>query len=94
MPASSLRPARRSRRSCSVFSPPRRCGVHTFTRRSLSQVAKKIRFPNSTAFGIKPISTEGTARLVESALDYALSQKRKCVFDFLTDIVSLFAVLV
>jgi len=39
--------------------------------------AKKIRFPQSAAFGIKPISQEGTARLVRSAIKYALDFNRK-----------------
>jgi len=39
--------------------------------------AKNIRFPDSSSFGIKPISEEGTKRLVRSALDYALGQNRK-----------------
>ena len=40
---------------------------------------QKIRFPESSALGIKPISREGTVRLVRAALDYALSNKRKSV---------------
>jgi isocitrate dehydrogenase len=36
---------------------------------------KKIRFPDSSGLGIKPISQEGTARLVRAAIDYALSEK-------------------
>jgi isocitrate dehydrogenase len=41
------------------------------------KVSKKIRFPGSSAFGIKPISREGTERLMESAIKYALDEKRK-----------------
>ncbi len=33
---------------------------------------KKIRFPSTSGIGIKPISEEGTKRLVRSAIDYAL----------------------
>ena len=33
---------------------------------------KQIRFPNTVSLGIKPVSVEGTERLVRSALDYAL----------------------
>jgi isocitrate dehydrogenase len=40
---------------------------------------KKIRFPGSTGLGIKPVSTEGTERLVRAAISYALEQKRKSV---------------
>lgn len=32
---------------------------------------RKIRFPESTAIGIKPVSREGTRRLVRAAVDYA-----------------------
>ena len=38
---------------------------------------KKIRFPKSSSFGIKPVSQEGTERLVRSALDYAFKYNRK-----------------
>jgi isocitrate dehydrogenase len=38
---------------------------------------KKIRFPLSSGIGIKPVSREGTERLVRAALDFALEHKRK-----------------
>ena len=38
---------------------------------------KKIRFPATSGIGIKPVSREGTERLVRAAIDYALRQKRK-----------------
>jgi isocitrate dehydrogenase len=41
--------------------------------------AKKIRFPESCGIGIKPVSREGTERLVRAALDYALAERRKSV---------------
>ncbi len=40
---------------------------------------KKIRFPQSSAIGIKPVSKEGSARLICSAIDYAISNNRKSV---------------
>ena len=40
---------------------------------------QKIRFPNTSGLGIKPISREGTERLVRSAIEYAISNKRKSV---------------
>jgi isocitrate dehydrogenase len=40
---------------------------------------KKIRFPDSSGIGIKPISREGTERLVRAAIRYALSNGRKNV---------------
>ncbi len=39
----------------------------------------KIRFPETTGIGIKPVSREGTARLVRAAIDYALAKGRKSV---------------
>ncbi len=38
-------------------------------------VQKKIRFPESSAFGIKPVSKEGSERLVRAAIKYALEHK-------------------
>ncbi|HWG85370.1 MAG TPA: NADP-dependent isocitrate dehydrogenase [Deinococcales bacterium] len=40
---------------------------------------KKIRFPESSSIGIKPVSEEGTKRLVRAALNYAVSNGRKSV---------------
>ncbi|HEX9938293.1 MAG TPA: NADP-dependent isocitrate dehydrogenase [Longimicrobium sp.] len=40
---------------------------------------KKVRFPESSGFGIKPVSREGTERLVRSALQYALAHGRRSV---------------
>ena len=40
---------------------------------------KKIRFPESSSFGLKPVSQEGTDRLVSAAIEYAISNKRKSV---------------
>ena len=38
---------------------------------------KKIRFPETSGIGIKPVSSEGTERLVRAAIDYALREKRR-----------------
>jgi len=40
---------------------------------------EKIRFPGSTGIGIKPISKEGTTRLVRAAILYAIENNRKRV---------------
>lgn len=40
---------------------------------------KKVRFPNTASFGIKPVSKEGTERLVRAAIGYAFAQKRESV---------------
>lgn len=34
-----------------------------------------IRFPNTSSFGVKPVSREGTERLVRAAIEYAISNK-------------------
>ena len=41
--------------------------------------AKKIRFPDSSSFGIKPISIEGSIRLFDAALNYAIENNRRSV---------------
>ena len=38
-----------------------------------------IRFPDTSSLGVKPVSKEGTTRLVKAALDMAIQQKRKSV---------------
>ncbi len=40
---------------------------------------KKIRFPRTSSIGIKPVSQEGTERLVKAAIDYAISNDRRSV---------------
>ena len=40
---------------------------------------KKIRFPETSGIGIKPVSREGTERLVRAAIQYALDNGRKSV---------------
>ena len=40
---------------------------------------KKIRFPETSGIGIKPVSREGTERLVRAAIKYAIDNKRKSV---------------
>ncbi len=40
---------------------------------------KKIRFPKTSGIGIKPVSEEGTERLVRAAVEYAIKHKRKSV---------------
>lgn len=40
------------------------------------KVAKNVRFPGSSGYGIKPTSQEGSQRLMKSAIEYALSLVR------------------
>ncbi|WP_419590935.1 NADP-dependent isocitrate dehydrogenase [Thiolapillus sp.] len=44
-----------------------------------SEQYKKIRFPDSSGIGLKPVSREGTERLIVAAIEYALSNQRKSV---------------
>ena len=41
--------------------------------------AKTIRFPETSAIGIKPVSQEGSQRLIRAAINYALAEQRKNV---------------
>lgn len=40
---------------------------------------QKIRFPDTSGIGIKPVSKEGTERLVKAAINYAISNNRKSI---------------
>jgi isocitrate dehydrogenase len=40
---------------------------------------KKIRFPQTSSIGIKPVSREGTERLARKAIQYAIDNKRRSV---------------
>ena len=42
-------------------------------------VSNKIRFPNTSAIGIKPVSKEGSQRLIRKAIEYALKNNRKSI---------------
>jgi len=48
-----------------------------FMKSNFPKEYNKIRFPNSCGIGIKPISKEGTYRLLESAIEYSIANKRK-----------------
>jgi len=39
----------------------------------------KVRFPDSSGFGVKPVSREGSQRLIRAAFEYAILHKRKSV---------------
>ncbi|MEK6579762.1 MAG: NADP-dependent isocitrate dehydrogenase, partial [Bdellovibrionota bacterium] len=51
--------------------------VIAFIKENFPKDYGKIRFPNTSGIGIKPVSKEGTERLVRAALDYTLREKRK-----------------
>ena len=53
--------------------------VLAFLKENFPKEYEKIRFPDTTGIGIKPVSREGTERLVRAAIKFALSEKRKSV---------------
>jgi isocitrate dehydrogenase len=53
--------------------------VLAFLQEAFPALYKKIRFPMTTALGIKPVSREGTERLVRAAVRYAIANRRKSV---------------
>jgi len=53
--------------------------VLAFLEQTFPTAYKKVRFPGSTGMGFKPVSREGSERLIRAAIDYALTQKRKSV---------------
>jgi isocitrate dehydrogenase len=50
-----------------------------FLQSNFPQLFSKVRFPASTAISLKPVSREGTERLVRAAIRYALANGRKSV---------------
>jgi isocitrate dehydrogenase len=50
-----------------------------FVKTNFPHMYKKIRFPESTGLGLKPVSREGSERLVRSAIQYAIANQRKSV---------------
>ncbi|MCL4839123.1 MAG: NADP-dependent isocitrate dehydrogenase [Thermoanaerobaculia bacterium] len=53
--------------------------VLAFLRAEFPKEYGKIRFPESTGIGFKPVSREGSERLVRAAIEYALANGRKSV---------------
>lgn len=53
--------------------------LKAFLKAEFPEKFAKVRFPESCGIGIKPVSQEGTARLVKSAIEYAIAQGRKSV---------------
>ena len=51
--------------------------IITFLQKDMG--VKKIRFPDTSAIGIKPVSSEGSKRLIRAALQYAIANDRKSV---------------
>ena len=53
--------------------------VLAFLEKEFPREYRKIRFPGSTGLGIKPVSREGTERLVRAAIEFALKNRRKSI---------------
>jgi isocitrate dehydrogenase len=53
--------------------------ILAFMEKEFPKEFKKIRFPGSAGIGVKPVSREGTERLVRAAIEYAIRLKRKSV---------------
>ncbi|MFL5356929.1 NADP-dependent isocitrate dehydrogenase [Archangium sp.] len=53
--------------------------VLEFLKKEFPKDFGKIRFPESVGIGVKPVSREGTERLVRAAIEYAIAHKRKSV---------------
>jgi isocitrate dehydrogenase len=53
--------------------------VLAFLQQEFPSSYKKVRFPASSAIGFKPVSREGSERLIRAAIEYAITQKRKSV---------------
>jgi len=50
-----------------------------FLEKEMPKDFKKIRFPGSSGIGVKPVSREGSERLIRSAIEFALTMKRRNV---------------
>jgi isocitrate dehydrogenase len=53
--------------------------VLAFLKQEFPEMHKRVRFPETSAIGLKPVSREGTERLVRAAIRYAIAEKRKSV---------------
>ncbi|HVX83496.1 MAG TPA: NADP-dependent isocitrate dehydrogenase [Phycisphaerae bacterium] len=53
--------------------------VVAFLQKEFPKAYAKIRFPETAGIGIKPVSREGTERLIRAAIEFAIKHKRKSV---------------
>jgi len=58
---------------------PEAARVLAFLAQEFPERYKNIRFPDTSGIGLKPVSREGSERLVRAALDYAVRQRRRSV---------------
>ena len=47
-----------------------------FLKKSFPEAYKKVRFPKCSGFGVKPVSRDGTRRLVRAAIEYAIAMDK------------------
>jgi isocitrate dehydrogenase len=50
-----------------------------FLKENFPAMYKKVRFPETSGIGFKPVSQEGSERLIRAAINYAIANKRKSV---------------
>ena len=50
-----------------------------FLKQEFPQMYQRVRFPETSGVGLKPVSREGSERLIRSAIRYAIAEKRKSV---------------
>ena len=50
-----------------------------YLKQEFPQMYGRVRFPDSSGIGLKPVSSEGSERLIRAAIRYAIAQKRKSV---------------
>jgi isocitrate dehydrogenase len=53
--------------------------VLAFLKETFPKAYAKVRFPDTTAVGFKPVSSEGSERLIRAAIEYALANERRSV---------------
>jgi isocitrate dehydrogenase len=53
--------------------------VLAFLKETFPQMYKKVRFPDTSSIGLKPVSREGTERLIRAAIHYAVANRRRSV---------------
>ena len=58
---------------------PEAAKVLAFLEKEFPASYKKVRFPATSGIGFKPVSQEGSERLIRAAIEYAIVQKRKSV---------------
>jgi isocitrate dehydrogenase len=53
--------------------------LQAFLKENFAKEYSKIRFPESSGIGLKPVSKDGSERLIRAAIQYAVDNKRKSV---------------